>query len=125
MPLVTSWSRRGEVAAGVETSPILSQLTNDPGPSAQGPQGRRRRPGSDRRDRRHPLLQEAFRQCKVLGAWADGARVLTDAGVDTTAPGMLVGTGTKAAVKAFNAELMTALGLHRVWERASLLAKPA
>src|SRR4051812_6319698 len=36
------------------------------------------------------LLQEAFRHCKVLGAWGDGADLLRSAGIDTTAPGVLL-----------------------------------
>jgi catalase len=37
------------------------------------------------------LLQEAFRPCTALGAGGDGMQVLQDAGIDTTAPGILVG----------------------------------
>ncbi len=61
------------------------------------------------------LLQEAFRHCKVLGAWGDGEQVLTAAGIDTAAPGVLLGA---SPVKAYTTELVAALGLHRVWERA-------
>jgi catalase len=61
------------------------------------------------------LLQEAFRHCKALAAWGDGAQVLADAGIDTTAPGILL---AEAVAKPFTTELVEALGLHRVWARA-------
>jgi len=67
------------------------------------------------------LLQEAFRHCKALGAWGDGMQVLQDAGIDTTAPGILVGEKTTTAASALSAELLGALTLHRVWDRAPLL----
>ena len=70
------------------------------------------------------LLPEAFRHCKVLGAWGDGEQVLTDAGIDTTAPGIVLAAGTKAAVDSLAAELVAALGMHRVWDRAALLPTP-
>ncbi|MEO6081833.1 MAG: catalase, partial [Umezawaea sp.] len=60
------------------------------------------------------LLQEAFRHCKVLGAWGDGADLLRSAGIDTTAPGVLL---ADAMVKSYPTELVTAIGLHRVWDR--------
>jgi len=61
------------------------------------------------------LLQEAFRHCKVLGAWGSGADVLLAAGIDAGAPGVLV---ADALVKASMTELLDAVGLHRVWDRA-------
>lgn len=61
------------------------------------------------------LLQEAFRHCKVIGAWGDGAQVLEAAGIDTTAPGILLGG---APVKTYLTPLLDAVGTHRVWERA-------
>ncbi len=60
------------------------------------------------------LLQEAFRHCKILGAWGDGVQVLEDAGIDTTAPGVLLADAAGAALAR---ELVPALGRHRVWER--------
>jgi catalase len=60
------------------------------------------------------LLQEAFRHCKVLGAWGDGADLLRSAGIDTTAPGVLL---ADTMVKPYPTELVTAIGLHRVWDR--------
>ena len=64
------------------------------------------------------LLQEAFRHCKVLGAWGDGTQVLEAAGIDTTAPGVLQ---QPEVTSAFGAELVAAVGRHRVWERAAPL----
>ncbi len=65
------------------------------------------------------LLQEAFRHCKVLGAWGDGAEVLDAAAVDVEAPGILLAT---KADPAYATALVQALGLHRVWARAGLVA---
>ncbi len=61
------------------------------------------------------LLQEAFRHAKVIGAWGDGAQALATAGIDTTAPGILLGDSVAAA---FSKNLIKAVGLHRVWDRA-------
>jgi catalase len=61
------------------------------------------------------LLQEAFRHCKALGAWGDGAAVLKTARIPAKGPGVEV---AKAADKAFAAALAKALGVHRAWERA-------
>ncbi|OOC04905.1 catalase [Amycolatopsis azurea] len=61
------------------------------------------------------LLQEAFRHCKVIGAWGDGVQVLTDAGIDVGAPGMVL---ADEVAKPFSTELVDGVGLHRVWERA-------
>ena len=61
------------------------------------------------------LLQELFRHCKAIGAWGDGVSLLDAAGIDRGAPGVLVSSD---ADKAFSAELVAALGLHRVWDRA-------
>ncbi|GAB6898259.1 catalase [Kineosporia succinea] len=61
------------------------------------------------------LLQEAYRHCKGVGAWGDGAEVLTGAGIPADGPGVLHG---ESADKAFSTELIATLGLHRVWQRA-------
>jgi catalase len=68
------------------------------------------------------LLQEAFRHCKPLGAWGDGAAQLDAATIDRTAPGVLVGADSG---KEFVTELITALGLHRVWDRADAVMASA
>ena len=67
------------------------------------------------------LFSEAFRHCKVLGAWGDGDQVLADAGIDTSAPGILLAASTKTATAGLAADLISALGLHRAWDRAALL----
>ncbi|MGI8536642.1 MAG: catalase [Mycobacteriales bacterium] len=64
------------------------------------------------------LLQEAFRHCKLLGAWGDGADVLEAAAVAVEAPGVLVAATVDSA---YATALIQALGLHRVWARAELL----
>ncbi len=60
------------------------------------------------------LLQEAFRHFKAIAAWGDGLEVLQDAGIGPDAAGVLSADGVD---KAFVAQLQTALGLHRVWDR--------
>jgi len=64
------------------------------------------------------LLAELFQHCKVIGAWGDGDQVLAAAGIDTAAPGVLLG---EDIAKPFTSELLDAIGLHRVWERADLV----
>jgi catalase len=57
------------------------------------------------------LLQEAYRHCKPIAAWGDGAQLLADAGLDTSAPGVLLSDKASAAQRK---ELIAAIGLHRV-----------
>ena len=64
------------------------------------------------------LLGELFRHCKVIGAWGDGEQVLTAAGIDTTAPGIVLGD---SVAKPYTTDLLTAVGLHRAWDRAALV----
>ncbi|MGY4769064.1 catalase-related domain-containing protein, partial [Kribbella sp. CWNU-51] len=64
------------------------------------------------------LLGELFRHCKVIGAWGDGAKVLTAAGIDTTAPGIILGD---TIAKPYTTGLFAALGLHRAWARSKLV----
>jgi catalase len=61
------------------------------------------------------LVQEAFRHCKALGAWGDGAQLFENAGLDIAATGVTV---SDAADAEFGAALVTSLGLHRAWARA-------
>ena len=68
------------------------------------------------------LLQEAFRHAKPIGAWGDGEQALITAGIDTSAPGILL---SDAVVSAYTKGLIEALGLHRVWERAPLVMASA
>jgi catalase len=67
------------------------------------------------------LLQEAYRQLKPFAAWGDGAEVLTAAGIDPDGPGVVTGKSAKALA----AELVTAMGQHKVWERADLVTASA
>ena len=68
------------------------------------------------------LLQEAYRHCKPIAAWGDGTQVLADAGIATDAPGVSVSDDSD---RAFANELVAAVGLHRVWERAALVMASA
>ncbi len=61
------------------------------------------------------LLQEAFRHCKAIAAWGDGTAVLKAAHIPAKGPGITVAGDVD---KAFTANLATALGLHRAWDRA-------
>jgi catalase len=65
--------------------------------------------------RQIPLLQEAFRHCKPVIAWGNGRRVVEHAGVASDAPGVQFG---ETVDKHFISAVVTALGLHRVWDRA-------
>ena len=62
------------------------------------------------------LLAEANRHYKTLGGWGNGAEVLKTAGVDPAAPGVVVGS---RPTPAFMEELLTALRMHRAWDRAN------
>jgi catalase len=62
------------------------------------------------------LLQEAYRHCKAMAAWGDGVAVLEAAGIPADGPGVFTGPSVE---RSFIAELVTALGLHRAWERAA------
>ncbi|TCM38189.1 catalase [Kribbella sp. VKM Ac-2568] len=64
------------------------------------------------------LLGELFRHCKVIGAWGDGEQVLTAAGIDTAAPGIVLGD---SIAKPYTTDLLAAVGLHRAWDRAELV----
>jgi catalase len=65
--------------------------------------------------RQIPLLQEAFRHCKPIIAWGDGRAVVEQAGIASDAPGVQHGDSVD---KHFVNAVITALGLHRVWDRA-------
>jgi catalase len=68
------------------------------------------------------MLQEAYRHCKALAAWGDAGHVLEAAGIASDAPGVSVGT---EADRQLSDTLVTALGMHRVWERAELVMASA
>jgi catalase len=59
-------------------------------------------------------LQAAYRHCKPVGAWGDGRDALTAAGIEATAPGVLV---ADKANKAYAKALGAALAVHRHWDR--------
>ena len=58
---------------------------------------------------------EAFRHCKAIAAWGDGAAILASAGITTEDPGIAVADDVD---KTFTATLVSALGMHRAWDRA-------
>jgi catalase len=62
-------------------------------------------------------VQEAYRHHKPLGAWGDGALLLTGAGIGTSASGVVV---ADKANRSFARDLVTSLGRHRHWDRAPL-----
>jgi catalase len=62
------------------------------------------------------LLQEAFRHCKALAAWGDGAALLKAARIPAKGPGLAVADEVD---KEFVTTLAAALGLHRAWDRAA------
>jgi catalase len=68
------------------------------------------------------LLQEAYRHCKAITAWGDGDAILLAADIDLDAPGISVG---ESVDKDFTDTLVTALGLHRAWDRADLVMDSA
>ncbi|HWA64757.1 MAG TPA: catalase [Mycobacteriales bacterium] len=70
--------------------------------------------------RLHLLLQEAYRHCKAVGAWGDGELVLSEAGIDPAAPGVIRG---KKADNDYVPLLIEALGRHRAWDRLDYLAQ--
>ncbi len=68
------------------------------------------------------LLQEAFRHCKPLAAWGDGAAVLASAGVAVDDAGVEVAEDVD---RGFVDALAAALGKHRVWERSGAVMASA
>ncbi len=66
------------------------------------------------------LLQETYRHCKAIAAWGDGQDLLTAAGIDVEAPGVLVSAG---ATVAHRKALLKAIGLHRAWDRAERIMR--
>ena len=68
------------------------------------------------------LLQEAFRHCKVLGAWGSGTAVLDDVGMSLDGPGVVTG---RTVGKTFTDQLVAAIGLHRAWARADAVMASA
>jgi catalase len=64
------------------------------------------------------LLQEAYRHCKAMGAWGTGVQQLELAGIDSTAPGVVVADSVN---RSYAKTVFDAVGLHRAWDRADLV----
>ena len=60
------------------------------------------------------FVQSAYRHCKLVAAWGDGAEVLIAAGIPLDAPGVVV---AEKATKAFGKNLIAGLAVHRHWDR--------
>ncbi len=58
------------------------------------------------------LLEEAYRHCKVIGAWGDGTGVLDAAGV-TGSAGVVRGAAGPEVLE----QVQEQMAYHRVWER--------
>ncbi|GAA1157014.1 catalase [Nocardioides aquiterrae] len=58
------------------------------------------------------LVEEAYRHCKVIGAWGAGETVLEAAGVTGT-PGIVRGDGAAEVLE----QVQEQMAYHRVWER--------
>jgi catalase len=58
------------------------------------------------------LLEEAYRHCKVIGAWGEGTRVLDAAGIAGT-PGVVGGDAAAGVLT----QVQEQMAFHRVWER--------
>jgi catalase len=61
-------------------------------------------------------VESAFRHFKPIAAWGDGAEVLSVAGIDTGAPGIVV---VDRANRSFARDVISSLGVHRHWGRAA------
>jgi catalase len=64
-------------------------------------------------------VQSAYRHFKPIGAWGDGAELLTAAGVDVEGPGPGVVVADRAT-KTFARSVVDALSVHRHWDRAGV-----
>jgi len=62
-------------------------------------------------------VQSAFRHFKPIAAWGDGTEVLASSGIDSDAPGVVVGD---RANRAFARDVLASLAVHRHWERADI-----
>lgn len=103
-------------ARSVEFDVVL--LAGAPMPAADAADGRDAKAGDPRSgaalDPRVTLmLSEAFRHAKVIGGWGQAETALTTAGVDASAPGVVLGdSGTEVL-----AQVKSLMTKHRVWER--------
>jgi catalase len=60
-------------------------------------------------------LHEAHCHCKALAAWGEGSAALEAANIPIDDAGV---SHAASVSTAFTGELVTALGLHRAWDRA-------
>ena len=58
------------------------------------------------------LLEEAYRHCKVIGAWGEGTQVLDATGIAGT-PGVVAGDAAAEVLS----QVQEQMAFHRVWER--------
>jgi catalase len=98
----------------VEFDAVL--LAGSPAPAADALVVRDSKAGENGANQLDPrvqlLLQECFRHAKAIGAWGDGTSALELVGL-AGAAGVFGGDDPAAVF----AEVQTALGAHRVWER--------
>ena len=62
-------------------------------------------------------VQSAFRHFKPIAAWGDGQEVLSNSGIDTAAPGIVIGERPN---RGFARDVITSLTVHRHWDRAEV-----
>jgi catalase len=114
LPDGTTVQRTFAATRSVEFDAVL--LAGSPAPAADALAVRDSKAGEDDAPQLDPrvvlLLQESFRHAKVIGAWGDGASALELIGV-AGAAGVFSGDDPAAVF----AEVHSALGAHRVWER--------
>ncbi|PRC41780.1 catalase HPII [Mycobacterium sp. ITM-2017-0098] len=68
------------------------------------------------------LLHEMYRHCKPLAAWGTGRNVLEGLDISDDDPGVITADDSSST---FAAEVVAALGLHRVWARADAVMASA
>jgi catalase len=62
-------------------------------------------------------VQSAYRHFKPIGAWGDGADLLSASGITAGEPGVFV---AERATKAFTKSIIDGLSVHRHWDRAGV-----
>ena len=114
LPDGTTVQRTFAATRSVEFDAVL--LAGSPVPAADALAVRDSKAGEDGEPWPDPrvvlLLQECFRHAKAIGAWGAGVSALELAGVRDAA-GVFTGDDPAAVF----AEVHTALGAHRVWQR--------
>ena len=114
LPDGTTVQRTFGATRSVEFDAVL--LAGSPPPAPDAVVARDSKAGEDGAPQLDPrvvlLLEECFRHAKAIGAWGSGVAALEAAGVPDS-PGVVTGDDPATVF----AELHTALGAHRVWER--------